>query len=199
MRQTAIFGITYTYRVVLHIPYVTNSHIWYTVCILCDKQPYLDKMCIFYNCARSLLSNTTNINTEMLSLEREREGERERVRARVCVCVCVCACACVCVCVCVCVCMCWCHDEKKVPDEWQAQQVIPAILQAAASTTQRKTQQEEEARFFSRVDHCHSYRRKKSSLLNLNMLQSTSFGTKIETGVDSKDDSVCVQFQKKNT
>ena len=64
MRQTAIFGITYTYRVVLHIPYVTNSHIWYTVCILCDKQPYLDKMCIFYNWSGSLLSNTTFSNAE---------------------------------------------------------------------------------------------------------------------------------------
>ena len=44
----------------------------------------------------------------------------------------------------------------------------------------------------SSVDHCHPYRRKKekrSSLLNLHMLQSTCFGTEIETGVDSKDDS----------
>ena len=43
----------------------------------------------------------------------------------------------------------------------------------------------------SSVDHCHPYRRKekRSSLPNLHMLQSTCFGTWIETGVDSKDDS----------
>ena len=34
----------------------------------------------------------------------------------------------VCVCMCVCVTM-----EKKVPDEWQARQAIPAILQVSSS------------------------------------------------------------------
>ena len=41
--------------------------------------------------------------------ERERERERERV--------------------CVCVCVYVCHNEKKVPDEWEARQAIPAIFQ----------------------------------------------------------------------
>ena len=36
-------------------------------------------------------------------------------------------------CVCVCVCVCVCHNGKKVPDEWQARQVIPAILQVSSS------------------------------------------------------------------
>ena len=51
---------------------------------------------------------------------------------------CVCVRAYICVCVCVCVCVC--HNEKKVPDEWQARHAMPAI--PAASTTQRKIQQE---------------------------------------------------------
>ena len=35
------------------------------------------------------------------------------------------------------------HNEKKVPDEWQARQRTPARLQEeAASTTQRNLQQE---------------------------------------------------------
>ena len=33
---------------------------------------------------------------------------------------CVCACVLVCACVCVCVCVCVCHNEKKVPNEYQA-------------------------------------------------------------------------------
>ena len=49
--------------------------------------------------------------------------------SRMPVCVCVCACACVCVRVCVCVCV----TIKKVPDEWQARQAIPAILQVRSS------------------------------------------------------------------
>ena len=40
---------------------------------------------------------------------------------------------CVCVCVFVCVCVCVCHNErKKVPDEWQARQVTPAIVQVSS-------------------------------------------------------------------
>ena len=48
-------------------------------------------------------------------------------------CVCVCVCVCVCACVCVRVRVCVCHHEKKVPDEWQARQAIPAILQVGSS------------------------------------------------------------------
>ena len=32
-----------------------------------------------------------------------------------------------------CVCVCVCHNEKKVPDEWQARQATPAILQVSSS------------------------------------------------------------------
>ena len=35
--------------------------------------------------------------------------------------------------VCVCVCVCVCHNEKRVPDEWQARQAIPATLQVSSS------------------------------------------------------------------
>ena len=57
---------------------------------------------------------------------------------------------------------------------------------------QRKEKYNKSKRPVSSVEHCHPYTRKKekrNSLLNLHMLQSTCFGTKIETGVDSKDDS----------
>ena len=37
------------------------------------------------------------------------------------------------VCAYVCVCVCVCHDEKKVPDEWQARQATPATLQVSSS------------------------------------------------------------------
>ena len=36
-------------------------------------------------------------------------------------------------CVCVCVCVCVCHNEKRVPDEWQARQATQAILQVSSS------------------------------------------------------------------
>ena len=42
-------------------------------------------------------------------------------------------CVCVCVCVRVSVCVCVCHNEKKVPDEWQARQATPTILQVSSS------------------------------------------------------------------
>ena len=38
-----------------------------------------------------------------------------------------------CVCVCVCVCVYVCVTMEKVPDEWQARQAIPAILQVSSS------------------------------------------------------------------
>ena len=57
---------------------------------------------------------------------------------------------------------------------------------------QRKENYNKSKRPVSSVDYCHPYRRKKekrSGLLNLHMLQSTCFGTEIEAGVDSKNDS----------
>ena len=50
-----------------------------------------------------------------------------------CVCVFVCLCVCVRVWVCACVCVCVCVTMKKVPDERQARQAIPAILQVSSS------------------------------------------------------------------
>ena len=38
-----------------------------------------------------------------------------------------------CLCVCVCVCVCVCHNAKRVPDEWQARQATPAMLQVSSS------------------------------------------------------------------
>ena len=57
----------------------------------------------------------------------------ERERERECVSVCVCVCVCLCVCVCARARACVSHNEKKVPDEWQARQAIPAILQVSSS------------------------------------------------------------------
>ena len=48
-------------------------------------------------------------------------------------CACVGECERACRHACVCVCVCVCHNEKKVPNEWQARQAIPAILQASSS------------------------------------------------------------------
>ena len=45
--------------------------------------------------------------------------------------------------------MCVCVCVSQMPEEWQARQAIPAILQVSSSTTQRKLQQELEARFIS--------------------------------------------------
>ena len=65
-----------------------------------------------------------------------------RVRVRVCVCVCV--------------------TMKKVPDEWQARQTIPAILQVSSSKhNAKKKNYNKSKRPVSSVDHCHPYRRKK--------------------------------------
>ena len=33
----------------------------------------------------------------------------------------------------ICVCVCVCHNEKRVPDEWQARQATQAILQVSSS------------------------------------------------------------------
>ena len=102
-------------------------------------------------------------------------------------CVYVCVCACVCVCVCVCV-----SQWKKVPDECQARQATPALLEVSSSKhIALKLQLEQETRFISRsLPSLQTKKEKRNSLLNLHTLQSTCFGTSVETGVDSK----CVFF-----
>ena len=112
------------------------------------------------------------------------ESECVCVCVRACVCACVCACVRACVCVCVCVC---CHNDKKVPNEWQAQResvhvcvtkkvpdewqarhAIPAILPVSSSKHNAKKNTTRVKRPISSGDHCHPCRRKKrSSLLNL--------------------------------
>ena len=49
------------------------------------------------------------------------------------VCMCVHTCVSVCLCACVRACVRACHNEKEVPDEWQARQATPAILQVSSS------------------------------------------------------------------
>ena len=88
-------------------------------------------------------------------------------------------------------CVCVCYNEKKCQTNGKHDERHRRYFKlAAASTTQRKLQQEKEARFISRsLPSLQKKKEKRSSLLNLHMLQSTCFGTYIETGVDSKDDS----------
>ena len=99
------------------------------------------------------------------------------VRTRVRVCACMHACVRVRVRVCMCV-----SQWKKVPDEWQARQAIPAVLQVSSSKhnvrTQTEIPQEEEAlfsffsckddsdRLYIYVDRCHSYSRKREAVTN---------------------------------
>ena len=80
-----------------------------------------------------------------------------------------------------------CHNEKKCQTNGKHDQRYSSSRKHTAKENYKKSK-----RPVSSVDHCHPYRRKKekrSSLLNLHMLQSTCFGTEIETGVDSRDDS----------
>ena len=69
----------------------------------------------------------------------KRQATIEKVCMRGCVSVSVCVRAhawvrvCLCLCVRVCVRVCVCHNEKKVPDEWQARQATQAILQVSSS------------------------------------------------------------------
>ena len=79
-----------------------------------------------------------------------------------------------CLCVCVCVIM-----KKKEPDERQARHA-----------TRTKSKKETIKRPVSSVDHCHPYKKKKRSKnKNPNNFQPSCFGTCIETGGGSKDDS----------
>ena len=83
-----------------------------------------------------------------------------------------------------------CHIEKKVPDEWQAQQVIPAILRASNSKhNAKKNTTRIRGKFHQSITAIFTEEKKRGNLPNLHMLQSACFRTKIETGVDSKDDS----------
>ena len=81
-------------------------------------------------------------------------------------------------CVCVCVCVCVCHNEKKVPDEWQAQ-ATPAILQVSSSKhNPKKITTRVRGPFHRRsLPSLQKKKEKRSSLLNLHMLQSTCFET----------------------
>ena len=93
------------------------------------------------------------------------------------------ACACKCVCV---------SQWKKSARRMASTTSDTGDTSSKQQQAQRKENYNKRKRPVSSVDHCHPYRRKKekrSSLLNLHMLQSTCFGTEIETGVDSKDDS----------
>ena len=91
----------------------------------------------------------------------------------------------------VCLCVCLCHNEKKCQTNGKHDVRHRRYFKyAAAITTQRKLQQEKEAHFISQsLPSLQKKKEKRSSLLNLHMLQSTCFRTSIETGVDSKDDS----------
>ena len=91
-------------------------------------------------------------------------------------------------------CVCVCHNKKKVPDEWQARQAIPAILQVSSSKhNANKNTTRGRGLFHQPITVLSSSQEKKEEqLLILHMLQSTCFGTKIEIGVDSKANSVCV-------
>ena len=52
----------------------------------------------------------------------------------VCLCVCLCVCVCLSVCLSVCLCVCVCVTmKKKVPDERQARQATPAMLQVSSN------------------------------------------------------------------
>ena len=88
--------------------------------------------------------------------------------------------------VCVCVCVCATMKKRCQTNGKPNKRHRRYFKEAAASTLQRKLQQEKEARFISRsLPYLQRKKTGRSSLLNLHMLQSTCFGTWIETGVDS--------------
>ena len=80
---------------------------------------------------------------------------------------------------CVCVCVCVCHNEKSAR-RMASTTSDTGDTSSKQQQAQRKENYNKRKRPVSSVDHCHPYRRKKekrSSLLNLHMLQSTCFGT----------------------
>ena len=76
----------------------------------------------------------------------------------------------------VCVCV---SQWQKVPDEWQARQAIPAILQVSSSKhNAKKITTRVRGPFHQSITAILTEEEKRrSSLLNLHMLQSTCFGT----------------------
>ena len=78
-----------------------------------------------------------------------------------------------------------------MPDEWQAQQATPTKLQVSSSKhNAKKITTRVRGQFHQSITAILTEENeKRNSLLNLHVLQSTCFGTWIETGVDPKDDS----------
>ena len=63
------------------------------------------------------------------------------------------------------------HDEKKVPDEWQARQVKQYTSDTSNTCKQKKTQctrknrkKKNSKRPISLIGHCHPYRRKREAI-----------------------------------
>ena len=74
--------------------------------------------------------------------------------------------------------VCVCHIEKKVPDEWQAQQVIPAILRASNSKNNaKKNTTRIRGKFHQSITAIFTEEKKRGNLPNLHMLQSACFRT----------------------
>ena len=114
---------------------------------------------------------------------------------KLCVCVCVRACvrACVRVCVCVCVrarvCVCV-SQRKKVPDEWQARQATPAILQVSSSKHNAKKITRERGPFHQSITAILTEeKREEKQFTKPTHVAVYLFRDQIETGVDSKDES----------
>ena len=105
---------------------------------------------------------------------------------------------CVCTCVCTRVCVCVCHTEKKVPDECMASTTSETgDFSSSNKHNAKKMTTRVRGPFHQSITAILTEeKRENRSFLNLQMLQSTCFGTEIETGVDSGDDSgsacVCV-------
>ena len=92
--------------------------------------------------------------------------------------------------VCVCVCVCVSRWKKKVPGEWQTWQVIPAILQVSSSKHTAKKNTWGRGPFHQSITAILTEeRREEKQFTKPTHVASTCFGTQIETGVDSKDDS----------
>ena len=76
------------------------------------------------------------------------------------------------------VCVCVSQWKKKVPDEWQAQQAIPAILQVSISKhNAKKITTRVRGPFHQSITAILTEEKREEGLLNLHMLQSTCFGT----------------------
>ena len=76
-------------------------------------------------------------------------------------------------------------NEKRVPGEWEARQAILAKLQGNSSkhNAKKKTTRTRGPIHQSITAGLTEEEKEGSSLLNLHMLQSTRFGTKIRSGL----------------